>query len=149
MSNGRIGSANDGSSKPEHNPALDPRVVKTTARHIRVKWVRDAVIISLLVACLVYLVLTLGAVRDTQKGNVDKIDNSATAVQILKDCTANPDSDCAKRNARTTARALAAIADADKANTITVGAAIASCQADGITEQDALTRCAIARLPDE
>ena len=149
MNPGRIGSVLDGSSKPENNPQLDPRVVKAEAWHYRITWSWRILVILLIGACLLFLVQnsarqtdTLNAVRAAQKENVTKIDNSAKAVEILKDCTADTDSPCAKRNARNLAKALDQFSD----QTLIVVAAIVSCQQQGIVQQDALVKCASARL---
>lgn len=132
----------DSSSRPEHNPTLDPEVVKADTRAIRAKWIRDAVIIALLVACLVYLVQTLGAVRDTQESNVGKIDSSAAALELIKDCTTRPQSDCAKKQNA----ALADFTDVLHDDTLAVVSAVISCQEDGITGETALAKCAASRL---
>lgn len=152
MSN-RIGSTNDGSSKPEHNPALDPRVVAATARYVRITWAWRTLIVLLLVACLAYLVQnsrrqgdTLDAVRDTQVDAKSTIDNSAQAVQILKDCTANQNSACAKRNAEGQREVLRLLHKDTQATTLTVVVAVVTCQQDGITGALSLARCAEARL---
>lgn len=144
----------NGSSKPEHNPQLDPKVVSATARHLRIIWTWRILMVLLVVACLIYLVVavnrlgeTVDTVRETQQSNETKIDNSATAVQILKDCTADQDSACAKRNAANLAEAFATIKGDTQDVSIAVGSAIAACVADGYTEQTELTRCAVSRLP--
>lgn len=91
-------------------------------------------------ALVILQMYTLVTIRQTQVDNTAKVDNTAEAVRLIKDCT-DPSGDCYQRGQKRTAEAIVGINE----GTLHVVVAALSCQADGITEREALARCTIER----
>lgn len=86
---------------------------------------------------------TVYEVRSTQLEGTPTGQKLLTSADRIIDCT-TPEGECYKRSQQRTGDAVSALNDA----TLRIVAAALACQAEGITQEDALLRCVTQRLQD-